>query len=58
MTSDDIAFQVNTDIQEARQIGITGVPFFVFNRKYAVSGAQPVATFLKTLERVREDAMA
>jgi predicted DsbA family dithiol-disulfide isomerase len=42
---------VRQDIQEARAIGVTGVPFFVFNRKYAVSGAQPPQAFLQTLEK-------
>lgn len=42
---------VKQDIQEARAIGVTGVPFFVFNRKYAVSGAQPPRAFLQTLEK-------
>lgn len=44
------ADEVNRDIYEARQIGVRGVPFFVFNRKYGVSGAQAPETFLETLE--------
>lgn len=50
-TDDNYAYLVKQDIQEARQIGVTGVPFFVFDRKYAVSGAQPADAFLKTLEK-------
>ena len=42
---------VQDDIREAREIGVTGVPFFVFDRKYAVSGAQPPQAFLETLEK-------
>lgn len=42
---------MDKDIQEARAIGVTGVPFFVFNRKYAVSGAQPPQAFLETLKK-------
>ena len=42
--------EVQADIDEAYQIGVRGVPFFVFNRKYAVSGAQNISTFLQTLE--------
>jgi protein disulfide-isomerase len=42
---------VNQDIQEAKQIGVQGVPFFVLDRKYAVSGAQPSQTFLESLEK-------
>lgn len=49
-TDDLYAYMVNQDIQEARQIGVTGVPFFVFNRKYGISGAQPAEAFLQTLE--------
>ena len=33
---------VRGEIANAQQMGVTGVPFFVFNGKYAVSGAQPV----------------
>lgn len=43
--------EVNADIQEAQQIGVTGVPFFVFDRKYAVSGAQPSTSFLNVLQK-------
>jgi len=51
LTDDQYALWVRQDIQEAQQIGVTGVPFFVFNRKYAVSGAQPSAVFLETLQK-------
>lgn len=51
LTNDDYAYQVDQDIQEARSLGVNGVPFFVFNRKYAVSGAQPPTVFLQTLEK-------
>lgn len=50
LASDDYAYKVNQDIQEAAELGIRGVPFFVFNRQYGVSGAQPVEVFVKTLE--------
>ncbi len=42
---------VKADIYEAQQVGVRGVPFFVFNRKYAVSGAQESNAFLETLEK-------
>ncbi len=41
----------NRDIQEARSIGVNGVPFFVFDRKYAVSGAQPAEAFSEILDK-------
>jgi predicted DsbA family dithiol-disulfide isomerase len=46
----EYAAEVAADLREAEQIGISGVPFFVFDRKYAVSGAQAIDTFLHTLE--------
>lgn len=41
---------VHADIQEAKEIGVQGVPFFVLNRKYAVSGAQAPEGFLEAIE--------
>ena len=55
LTNDEYAYQVNSDINEAREIGVTGVPFFVFDRKYAISGAQPPQSFLQTLEKAHEE---
>ena len=53
--SDEFAYKVKTDIQEAQNIGVRGVPFFVFNRKYGISGAQPPKAFLQTLEQSFKD---
>ena len=47
---EEYAQAVKADIQEAQALGISGVPFFVIDRKYAVSGAQPVEVFLRALE--------
>ncbi|RZK47093.1 MAG: DsbA family oxidoreductase [Hymenobacter sp.] len=46
------ANEVRRDEYEAQQIGVRGVPFFVFNDKYAVSGAQPSEVFAEVLEKV------
>lgn len=51
LTNDDYSYSVNQDIQEAQNLGIRGVPFFIFNRKNSISGAQPIEVFLKTLEK-------
>lgn len=51
LVSEEYAKKVNADVAEAAQLGIQGVPFFVFNRKYAVSGAQPTEAFLQTLQK-------
>jgi predicted DsbA family dithiol-disulfide isomerase len=45
---------VQHDIDIARQIGITGVPFFVIGGKYGVSGAQPSTVFLEALAKAAE----
>ena len=45
LPSDEFGEAVRHDIYEARQIGVAGVPYFVFDQKYALSGAQPVETF-------------
>jgi predicted DsbA family dithiol-disulfide isomerase len=40
---------VRGDIEEAEKLGVNGVPFFVFDRRFAVSGAQDVETFRRAL---------
>ena len=55
LTNDDYAYHVNQDIQEAQNLGIRGVPFFIFNRKYSISGAQPIEVFLKCLEKTYQE---
>lgn len=47
--------RVRADQEEARDIGVEGVPFFVFNDKYAVSGAQSVEAFMQVLDQVAAD---
>jgi predicted DsbA family dithiol-disulfide isomerase len=49
LDGDEYAAQVHADIAEARMLGSTGVPFFVIDRKYGISGAQPTETFLHAL---------
>lgn len=49
LSSTEYSDAVQKDIYESRQIGVNGVPFFVIDRKYAVSGAQAPETFLKML---------
>lgn len=52
LEGDAYAEQVHADIEEAQRLNITGVPFFVFNNKYAVSGAQPGPVFSEVLDTV------
>lgn len=47
----EYADAVEADVAQARAFGATGVPFFVVDRRYAVSGAQPAAVFERLLEQ-------
>ena len=51
LDSDLYANEVQHDIYEAQQVGVRGVPFFVLNNKYAVSGAQESNLFLQALNQ-------
>ena len=51
LDSDLYADKVRQDIYEAQQVGVRGVPFFVLNEKYAVSGAQESDLFLQALNQ-------
>ncbi|MFE9168643.1 DsbA family oxidoreductase [Streptomyces kebangsaanensis] len=46
---DAYADEVRADEREAAQLGATGVPFFVLDRTYGVSGAQPAEVFTRAL---------
>lgn len=50
--------EVFADQQRAAEIGVRGVPFFVFDEKYAVSGAQPSEVFLGALQQSWTEAQA
>lgn len=51
LESDTYKRAVSADIQEAQNLGISGVPFFVLNKKYGISGAQPVEHMLANIEK-------
>lgn len=56
---DENAFanDVRTDEAIAQQYRITGVPYFIINQKYAISGAQPIETFKGALQKVWEEEL-
>ncbi len=58
ITTDQLDDEVNQDIQVARNNGISGVPFFVLNGKYAVSGAQPAAVFENALQQTYKETVS
>lgn len=47
---------VEKDIYTAQQLGVRGVPFFVFDNKYGISGAQPQGLFEQTIEKAASEA--
>lgn len=51
LAGDEFADRVREDVEAARGIGVQGVPFFVFDGRLAVSGAQPVEVFEHALEQ-------
>lgn len=51
LTNQKYADLVTKDIHEAKQVGVTGVPFFIFNREYVINGARPPEVFLDILEK-------
>jgi predicted DsbA family dithiol-disulfide isomerase len=51
LESDTYTAEVRAEARRAQMLGSSGVPFFVFEEKYAVSGAQPAELFLSALEQ-------
>jgi predicted DsbA family dithiol-disulfide isomerase len=56
LASDRYSDHVETDEAMARSIGATGVPLFVVDRRYGISGAQPAETITGVLERAWSEA--
>lgn len=55
LESDAAANDVRDEIREALELGISGVPAFVFEQKYLVPGAVPTESFAKIFERLRSE---
>ncbi|WP_295656617.1 DsbA family oxidoreductase [uncultured Nocardioides sp.] len=51
LASDEYADEVAADVAQARAYGATGVPFFVLDQRYGISGAQPAEVFASALEQ-------
>jgi predicted DsbA family dithiol-disulfide isomerase len=54
LAGDDYAAAVVADSREAHALGANGVPFFVFDTRFGVSGAQSIEVFTQVLARARE----
>ena len=55
LEGDDYTADVDEEVRELRALGGNGVPFFVIDSRYGVSGAQPTDVFLRTLEIARAE---
>jgi predicted DsbA family dithiol-disulfide isomerase len=55
LTSNTYLADVKADVAQAQAYGIQGVPFFVIDGKYGVSGAQDPTAFTNVLEQVRSE---
>jgi predicted DsbA family dithiol-disulfide isomerase len=58
LASGQLREAVNESQKLAGRFGVQGVPFFIFDRKYALSGAQPLEVFVKVLEQVGAEAVS
>jgi len=58
LQTDRFAEDVREDELLASQLGIQGVPFFVLDRRYGVSGAQPPEVLVQALERAWGEAVS
>lgn len=58
LAGDAFTDEVRRDEALAHQIGVTGIPFFVFDGTYAVAGAQPVEVLEQALNRAWDEAHA
>ena len=55
LESDEYLEAVHADQEQAMRYGIRGVPFFVIDGKYGVSGAQAPETFAQALKQVQDE---
>ncbi len=55
LTDDAIGYAVTQEIAHYQQMGVSGVPFFVINDKYGISGAQPAEVLVQALSTVRDE---
>lgn len=57
LSEDTYDYEVKQDIMEAHNLGISGVPYYILDNKYAVSGAQPVELFARALAQTHQESI-
>jgi len=55
LADEQISYWVTQEIKHFQNLGVSGVPFFILNNKYGLSGAQPTEVFLDALAKVVEE---
>ena len=58
LESGDLRLEVSESQNLAAKFGVQGVPFFIFDRKYVLSGAQPLEVFMQVLQQVSKEAVS
>ena len=58
LDSNKFESDVRAEIEEGRSVGVRGVPFFVLNRKYGISGAQQEDYFLESLKVLYKESQS
>ena len=51
LTTDTFGKEVREDEEQAYEVGVHGVPFFLIDKKFVVSGAQPISYFVTALNQ-------
>lgn len=54
LASTNLSDEVRADEREAQHLGIQSIPYFLINRKYAISGAQPTDAFVNAINQIIE----
>ncbi len=56
LSSNSMANEVRKDEHDAKELEINSIPFFLINKKYAITGAQPTDKFVESLQQIIEEA--
>ena len=55
MNNEELAYEVKAEIAHYQQLGVSGVPFFIVNNKFGISGAQPAETFIEAFRSLKSE---
>lgn len=52
LADEEIAYAVRQEINDAHNMNVTGVPYFIVNNKYSIRGAQPTEVFMQAIQDI------